>query len=210
MAPTKPESKTGKPQSKPKAAKTAESKAKTTVTTTVSVSTGANAAQKQKRLPLHVGTVYPKHGQGQAIESGWVLIDATGVTLGRLCSHIAYILMGKNKPTYAPFSDTGDHVVVINAKNVHLTGNKWVEKTYYWHTGFAGGIKQVTARELKATHPERIIQNGVWGMLPKAKGHMVHRWYGKLRVFAGSEHPHAAQKPQPVILPLARSNTRTP
>lgn len=132
----------------------------------------------------------------------WHLIDAAGVTLGRVSSHIATLLMGKNKPTYTPNADTGDHVVVINAEKVHLTGQKWDQKKYYHHTNYPGGIKEVAVKDLRdGAHPERIIQNAVWGMLPKSKGHLVRHWYKKLRVYKGSTHPHTAQNPVPATLP---------
>jgi large subunit ribosomal protein L13 len=130
---------------------------------------------------------------------GLVSADASGQTLGRLSSHIANVLMGKTKPTYTRHVDTGDHVVVINAKDIVLTGDKWNQKTYYYHTNYPGGIKSFTAKQLLETYPERLVERAVYGMLPK--GHMGRRWYKKLRVFSGSEHPHTAQKPQAAKLP---------
>jgi large subunit ribosomal protein L13 len=148
------------------------------------------------RRPLVPKTPFVKWGEG---EQRWRLIDASGQTLGRLSSHIAKLLMGKDKPSYTRFSDTGDHVVVINARNVVLSGNKLQDKEYNYHTNYPGGIKTFTAKELLRDHPERLIEWAVYGMLPK--GHMGRRWYKKLRVFAGGEHPHKAQQPQPVTLP---------
>jgi len=154
---------------------------------------GKKAAPRRKLAPK---TPFVKWGEGQ---DSWLLIDAAGQPLGRLSSHIANVLMGKHKPSYTRFSDTGDHVVVINAKNVVLTGNKWSQKTYYYHTNYPGGIKSFTAQQLLETYPERLIERAVYGMLPK--GHMGRRWYKKLRVFSGSDHPHTAQKPQAHTLP---------
>jgi len=158
-----------------------------------------------KRRPLNPRTYYPK----QSEISGWRIVDATGLPLGRLSSYIAHILMGKDKAAYTRFADTGDHVVVINAKSVLLTGNKWEDKKYHHHTNYPGGLKTFTAKELLEKHPERLIQRAVYGMLPKFKGHMVHRWYKKLRVFSGADHPHAAQKPQVVKLPNIGIQERT-
>lgn len=151
-----------------------------------------------KRAPLTPKTYFAKTGE---FSEKWRLVDASGQTLGRLGSYIAMALMGKDKPAYTPFSDTGDFVLVINAEKVKLTGNKWNDKTYFHHTGYPGGIKSTTARELLEKHPERLIENAVWGMLPKSKGHMVRHWFKKLRVFKGSEHPHAAQMPVAATLP---------
>lgn len=151
-----------------------------------------------KRAPLAPKTYFAKTGE---VKANWRVIDATGLTLGRLSTYIAGALMGKDKPNFTPFSDTGDHVVVINAEKVRLTGTKLENKKYYYHTNYPGGIKEFTARQLLETHPDRLIKWSVWGMLPKAKGHMVRHWYKKLRVFAGPNHPHAAQQPTAPKLP---------
>ena len=148
------------------------------------------------RRPLMDKTHFEKWGKSP---ERWRLIDASGQTLGRLSSFIASILMGKDKPTYTRFSDTGDHVVVINASKVALTGKKLTDKVYQYHTNFPGGIKTFSPQKLLETHPERLIEWAVYGMLPK--GHMGRRWYKKLRVFPGAEHPHQAQQPQPTKLP---------
>lgn len=148
-----------------------------------------------KRTPLMERTFFAKKGQ---IPQGWRLVDATGVPLGRLSSLIATILMGKDKPTFTRSEDMSDHVVVINAEKIVLTGKKWDAKTYNYHTQFPGGIKTFTARELLEKHPKRLVEWAVYGMLPK--GHMGRKWYKKLWVYPGGEHPHAAQKPQPVKL----------
>ena len=152
------------------------------------------------RKPLTPRTIFAPWG----LDAKWKLVDATGQPVGRLASHIASALMGKDKPTYTRHADTGDHVVVINAKDVVLTGNKWRDKTYYYHTNYPGGIKSFTAQEMKDKHPERVIERAVYGMLPK--GHMGRKWYSKLRVFAGAEHPHTAQQPE--VMKLGNLSTR--
>jgi len=133
------------------------------------------------------------------VEDRWWLVDAKGKVLGRLASQIARILMGKHKPEYTPHVDTGDHVVVINADKVVLTGKKWKDKIYYWHTGWPGGLRQMTAEEMLKRHPERLIYLAVKRMLPKNK--LARKLLKKLKVYAGDSHPHQAQKPQPLDLP---------
>ncbi len=150
-----------------------------------------------KRAPLAIQTTFAKTG---AIPSRWRLIDATGIPLGRLSSQVALMLMGKDKAAYTPNHDTGDFVVVVNAEKVMLTGKKWDDKTYYHHTNYPGGIKSYTARDVKEKNPERLIEWSVWGMLPKSKGHLVRHWHKKLKVYAGAEHPHKAQKVELVKL----------
>lgn len=130
------------------------------------------------------------------IERRWFVVDAEGQVLGRLASEIARILRGKHKPMYTPHLDTGDHVVVINAEKVILTGNKADQKTYFRHSGFMGGEKFIPFRRMMAAHPERVIELAVKGMLPKnALGRQMRH---KLRVYAGTEHPHTAQQPEPL------------
>ncbi len=130
------------------------------------------------------------------IERRWFVVDAEGQVLGRLSSEIARILRGKHKPMYTPHLDTGDHVVVINAEKVVLTGNKADQKTYFRHSGFMGGEKFIPFRRMMAAHPERVIELAVKGMLPKnALGRQMRL---KLRVYPGTEHPHAAQQPEPL------------
>lgn len=131
------------------------------------------------------------------IERKWYLIDVTGLTLGRVSTQIADILTGKNKPTYTPHVDCGDYVIVINCDAVHLTKNKWSQKKYYSHSGYAGGLRERTAEEMRNTFPERIIEHSVKGMLPK--GPLGRQMYKKLFVYSGSEHPHAAQKPEVIV-----------
>ncbi len=128
------------------------------------------------------------------IERKWYIVDAKDKTLGRISTEISMILMGKNKPTYTPHIDTGDYVIVINAKEVHLTKDKWQDKKYYSHSQYAGGLKVRTAEELREKFPERIIEHSIKGMLPKGK--LGRAMYKKLFVYSGSEHPHAAQKPE--------------
>ena len=128
------------------------------------------------------------------IEREWYVVDATGHTLGRLASEIATILRGKNKPTYTPHIDTGDNVIVINAEKVEVTGKKRKEKIYKRHTGYPGGLREITFEKLQAKKPEEIIRHAVKGMLPK--GPLGRQMYKKLKVYAGPEHNHAAQKPE--------------
>ena len=135
-------------------------------------------------------TRYAKAGEG---ERNWVLIDAEGATLGRLATKAAMILRGKNKPQYTPNADTGDFVVIVNADKVVLTGNKADQKRYWRYSGYLGGLKFESFREAMAKHPERVIEHAVKGMLPKST---LGRAQGmKLKVYAGPEHPHAAQNP---------------
>jgi large subunit ribosomal protein L13 len=128
----------------------------------------------------------------------WYLIDASGKTVGRLASAAARMLMGKNKPIYTTFLDTGDHVIIINAEKVVLTGRKRQDKVYHHHTGWPGGLKSVTAEKQLQKHPERVLQSAITGMLPKTK--LGRAMAKKLRVYAGSDHPHTAQQPQLIDL----------
>jgi large subunit ribosomal protein L13 len=126
----------------------------------------------------------------------WFLIDAEGHTVGRLATKIADVLRGKDQPTFTPHTDSGHFVVVINAEKVKFTGNKLDAKKYYWHTGYAGGIKEITAKKQLEQHPERVLMSAVKGMLPKTS--LGRKQLTKLKVFAGSEHTHEAQKPEPL------------
>ncbi len=129
------------------------------------------------------------------IEKKWVLIDAEGVTLGRLASFVANTLRGKTKVTYTPNQDCGDNVIIINADKVRLTGNKLSDKKYYWHTGYVGGIKERTAGQLLAGRfPERVVVKAIERMVPR--GPLGRQQMKNLRVYAGSEHPHEAQNPE--------------
>jgi len=124
----------------------------------------------------------------------WVLVDATDKTLGRLATKIAMVLRGKHKPEFTPNADTGDYVVVINAEKVRVTGNKLEAKRYWRHTEFPGGIKSTALGDLLQQHPERVIEKAVKGMLPK--GPLGYAQFRKLKVYAGAQHPHAAQQPK--------------
>ncbi|WP_044641910.1 50S ribosomal protein L13 [Risungbinella massiliensis] len=128
------------------------------------------------------------------VERKWYVVDAQGKTLGRLASEVATLLRGKHKPVYTPHVDTGDFVVIINASQIELTGNKLAKKMYYRHSGHPGGLKVTTAEKLRATRPERMIELAVKGMLPK--GSLGRQQLKKLKVYAGSEHPHQAQQPE--------------
>jgi large subunit ribosomal protein L13 len=128
-----------------------------------------------------------------AIERKWHVLDAQDVVLGRLASQAAMILMGKDKPCYTPFLDTGDHVIVINAAKVRLTGRKEEQKLYRRHSGYPGGFVEVSARKVRATRPIKLVEDAVAGMLPKTK--LGKQMYRKLKVYAGDKHPHQAQQP---------------
>ncbi|MFC2160276.1 50S ribosomal protein L13 [Acidobacteriota bacterium] len=128
------------------------------------------------------------------IERKWLLINADGKILGRLATEIAVLLRGKGKAKFAPFIDTGDFVVVINAEKIQLTGRKLEQKKYYSHTGYPGGIKEKTLNEMMDTNPEEVLRKAVWGMIPKNKlGRQIHK---KLKVYRGPNHPHSAQNPE--------------
>jgi large subunit ribosomal protein L13 len=138
-------------------------------------------------------TYYPKAGE---ISQEWFVADANGQNLGRFATKIATILIGKHKPDFTPGVDTGDYVVVVNCERVVVTGNKLEDKKYYHHSGYPGGLKEITLRDQLAKHPDRVITAAVWGMLP-------HNKYGrkilkKLKVYAGPDHPHQAQNPKPL------------
>lgn len=128
------------------------------------------------------------------VKRGWYLIDATGKTLGRLATEIARRLKGKHKPEYTPHVDTGDYIVVVNADKVAVTGNKNDDKMYYRHTGYPGGMKSMSFKQLIARHPDRVISFAVKGMLPRNP--LGRAMFGKLKVYAGAEHPHVAQQPE--------------
>lgn len=141
------------------------------------------------------------------VERKWWLIDAEDLVLGRLAVVVADTLRGKNKPIYTPHIDCGDHVVVVNAEKVALTGNKRRDKTYYRHTGYPGGIKSTTAGKiLDGAHPERVIEKAVERMIPK--GPLGRAQFKKLRVYAGAEHPHEAQQPAPLDLAAMNSKNK--
>jgi large subunit ribosomal protein L13 len=136
-------------------------------------------------------TYFPKQGD---LEPRWFVIDAEGQILGRLSSAIAKIISGKSKPTYTPFLDTGDHVIVINAEKIVLTGKKEEDKIYRHHSLYPGGLREKAARFVRAEKPESMIETAVWGMLPKNK--IGRKMLKKLKVYRGASHPHEAQKPE--------------
>jgi len=139
-----------------------------------------------------VRTYTPKPGD---VERNWYVIDATDVVLGRLATHVATLLRGKHKATYAPHVDGGDFVIVINAEKIALTGNKRETKLAYRHSGYPGGLRATTYKDLLDKNPERAIEKAVAGMIPKTS--LGRQQLGKLKVYVGGEHPHAAQQPQP-------------
>ena len=136
-------------------------------------------------------TAIPKENQ---IEKKWWVIDAEGKVLGRLATEVAKLLRGKHKPYYTPFLDTGDYVIVVNAEKIKVTGKKLDKKLYRYHSGYLGNLREFTLREMLQRHPERVIEEAVWGMLPKNK--LGRKMFRKLKVYRGPEHPHQAQQPE--------------
>jgi large subunit ribosomal protein L13 len=139
-------------------------------------------------------STYVPSGKNLEQSRKWLIIDADGQTVGRLATEAARILMGKNKPTYTPYIDVGDHVIVINAEKVVFTGNKWHDKVYRHHTGWPGGLKEITAQKQLQQHPQRILELAIRGMLPKNK--LGRKMGKKLKVYVGTDHPHQAQQPE--------------
>lgn len=144
-------------------------------------------------------TYFPKGKELADIERKWYVIDADGVILGRLATFVADILSGKNKPTYTPYVDLGDNVIIINADKVALTGKKLDDKIYYHSTGYLGHLKAFSVRQMLAKHPERIVGKAVKGMLPSTS--LGDKMLRKLKVYTSPEHPHSAQKPVPLEVP---------
>ena len=140
--------------------------------------------------------------KGAELNKKWYVVDATDLVVGRLASHIAYVLRGKHKSNFVPHLDCGDHVVVINAEKVKFTGNKWRGKVYHHHSNFMGGIKARMAEDVLKTHPERILESAVRGMLPHTK--LGARQIHSLKIYAGEQHPHEAQQPLPLVPRLNR------
>lgn len=138
------------------------------------------------------------HAKNSEVQRRWLLIDADNQVLGRMATKVADILRGKTKAIYTPHVDTGDFVVVINAEKVKLTGNKWRDKLYYDHTGYVGGLRERTATTMRERHPDEVIRRAVRGMLPR--GPLGYAMFSKLKVYAGAEHPHTAQKPEKISL----------
>jgi large subunit ribosomal protein L13 len=139
------------------------------------------------------------------VRGDWFIVDASDKTLGRLASQIAHRLKGKHKADYSPHVDMGDHIVVVNAQKIRVTGRKLTDKIYYHHTGHIGGIKSIALEKLLNEHPERAIEFAVKGMLPKNP--LGRRMFKKLHVFAGGDHPHKAQQPKPLEIPLPGSDS---
>ena len=149
-----------------------------------------------------MSTVAPRQRKtvsaNESIVHSWYIADVQGKTLGRAAAKIASVLRGKNKAIFTPHADTGDFVVVVNAEKVRLTGKKWTDKIYRHHSLFPGGLAEYSAKKLVERHPTDLVKRAVWGMLPK--GPLGRRIYKKLKVYAGTEHPHAAQQPKPLAL----------
>jgi len=143
-------------------------------------------------------TYYPK---AEDIQRDWVVVDANDQTLGRLATQISTVMLGKHKPGFTPGVEMGDYVIVLNAAHIKVTGKKMDDKMYYRHSGYPGGLKSINLRDLLAKNPERVIERAVWGMLPHNR--MGRHLMRTLRVFAGPDHPHAAQNPTPIeeVLP---------
>jgi large subunit ribosomal protein L13 len=135
-------------------------------------------------------TYIPKSGD---VTHEWKLVDANGKNLGRLATQISTILLGKDKPTFTPGVDTGDYVIVVNAERISVTGNKLDDKFYYRHSGYPGGLKKINLRDQLAKYPDRVIRQAVWGMLPHNR--MGRKLIKKLKIYAGTDHPHQAQEP---------------
>lgn len=149
-------------------------------------------------------TFMPSPGE---IPRGWWVVDASGLTMGRLATVVAHHLRGKHKPQFTPFLDSGDHVIVINADKITFSGRKLDQKVYYRVSGQPGGLKSTVARKLLATRPEFAVEEAVWGMLPK--GPLGRKLFTHLKVYSGPHHPHAAQKPQPLAIAADRDAQST-
>ncbi|MEW6734582.1 MAG: 50S ribosomal protein L13 [Acidobacteriota bacterium] len=149
-----------------------------------------------------MSTSFPSGKNLEALRK-WYVVDAAGLTVGRLASRVARILIGKEKPIYTPFLDVGDHVIVVNAEKVVFSGNKWKDKAYRHHTGWPGGLKEIAAGDLLKRHPERIVEYAVKGMLPKTK--LGRAMASKLKVYIGPDHPHQAQQPERLNFGAGRS-----
>jgi large subunit ribosomal protein L13 len=141
-----------------------------------------------------MSTTFPK---AREIERAWYVVNAEGQVLGRLASRVAHILRGKHKPLFTPFLDTGDHIIVVNAEKIILTGKKEKQKYYYHHSGYPGGLRKRSAESVRDQHPERLIEAAVRGMLPKNS--LGRAQFKKLKIYAGPDHPHQAQQPRPLM-----------
>jgi len=144
-------------------------------------------------MSISASTHFPKAAER---ESAWFVVDAKDQVLGKLATRIASVLRGKHKPIFTPFMDTGDHVIVLNARHVHVSGKKETDKQFYRHTGYLGNMKSVNVSELRQKHPARLIEDAVRGMLPKNR--LGRAMFRKLRVYADGDHPHQSQKPTPL------------
>ena len=163
--------------------------------------TAASSASDASDMPASVvvnKSFKTFHANAATVDRKWWVVDAKGQTLGRLATQVAMLLRGKHKADFTPHVDSGDFVVVINAKDIQVTGKKPLQKLYRHHTGYIGGLKSITYRDLHAKHPERVIEKAVWGMVPHNRLGRVQ--ITKLKVYAGSEHPHVAQQPAPYAL----------
>ena len=139
-------------------------------------------------------TYYPKAGE---IDREWILVDANDQNLGRLATQVASLLLGKHKPNFTPGVEMGDYVVVINAERISVTGKKMVDKNYYHHSNYPGGLKTISLQQQLVKHPDRVLKSAVWGMLPHNK--FGRRIIKKLKIYSGPEHPHDAQEPKPLV-----------
>jgi len=137
------------------------------------------------------------------IKKQWFVVDATEQTVGRLASQIAYVLRGKHKTNFVPYLDCGDHVIVVNAEKVKFTGKKWRDKVYFHHSNFMGGIKAARAEDVLRKHPDRVLETAVRGMLPHTK--LGRKQIHSLKIYAGAQHPHEAQQPQPIVQRLNKT-----
>jgi large subunit ribosomal protein L13 len=144
-------------------------------------------------MSISASTHFPK---GAELESDWFVVDAKDKVLGRLATRVAAVLRGKHKPTFTPFLDTGDHVIVLNARHVHVTGKKETDKEFHRHTGYLGNMRTVNVSRLREKHPARLVEDAVRGMLPKNR--LGRAMFRKLRVYADGDHPHQGQKPKPL------------
>jgi large subunit ribosomal protein L13 len=165
------------------------------------MSTGAAAVGERDLM----GSFVPAAG---SVERQWHVIDAEGQVLGRIATEAARLLQGKHKPVYTPYIDTGDHVVVVNAAKVRLTGRKEEQKVYRYHSGYEGGLREERAKDLRQKNPARIVEEAVRGMLPKTK--MGEAMWRKLKVYADAKHPHQAQKPTMLGSPASRASMTSP
>jgi large subunit ribosomal protein L13 len=203
MAKTTKKDETTSKKAAPKKAEPQDKTAKAAKAETAGASKGAETKAKKakgtpgaKRAPLAPRTFFAATG---TFNNKWKVIDATGLTLGRLSTQVAHVLMGEHLPQYTRHAGTGDSVIVLNAGKVVVTGKKLTDKVYQWHTGYPGGVKTFTVQEMLDRHPERLVERAVYGMLPK--GHIGRQWVKRLHVYAGAEHPHKAQQPETLSLP---------